>query len=48
MSPWFSEFLLLAKAELEPAILGSQSPKDALNNLRKGTDELWERFRGRI
>lgn len=48
MSPWFSEFLLLAKAELEPAILGSQSPKDSLNNLRKGTDELWERFRGRI
>jgi multiple sugar transport system substrate-binding protein len=47
-SPWFSEFLLLGKAELEPAILGRQSPSDAMRNLRAGTDDLWERFAGRF
>jgi multiple sugar transport system substrate-binding protein len=47
-SPWFNEFLLLGKAELEPAILGRQSPADAIRNLRAGTDDLWERFAGRF
>lgn len=46
-SPWFLEFLLLGKAELEPAILGRQSPADAIRNLRSGTNDLYERFRGR-
>jgi multiple sugar transport system substrate-binding protein len=47
-SPWFLEFLLLGKAELEPAILGRQSAKDAIERLKSGTDDLYERFRGRI
>jgi ABC-type glycerol-3-phosphate transport system substrate-binding protein len=44
--PWQTEFLNLGRAEIEPAILGQQSPKDAVSNLRSGADELYERFKG--
>jgi multiple sugar transport system substrate-binding protein len=44
--PWQSEFLAIGQAEIEPAILGTQSPKDAVANLRAGADELYERFKG--
>ena len=43
--PWHGEFLSLGKAELEPAILGRQSAKDAITNLRSATDELYDRFK---
>jgi hypothetical protein len=44
--PWQTEFLNLGRGEIEPAILGRQSPKDAVSNLRSGADELYERFKG--
>jgi ABC-type glycerol-3-phosphate transport system substrate-binding protein len=46
--PWFNEFLQLAKGELDPTILGRQSPKDAISNMRSASDELYERFKGRV
>jgi hypothetical protein len=46
--PWHGEFLAIGRAELEPAILGRQSAKDAITNMRSATDELYERFKGRI
>jgi multiple sugar transport system substrate-binding protein len=46
--PWHGEFLTIGRGELEPAILGRQSAKDAISNMRSATDELYERFKGRI
>ena len=42
---WQSEFLNAAKAQLDPAILGKKSPKDAITDLRAEVDKVWERFR---
>ncbi len=43
--PWISEFLRVGKAELEPVILGSKAPKEAIENMRGVCDKLFERFK---
>jgi multiple sugar transport system substrate-binding protein len=46
--PWFLEWQLIAKEELEAAILGDTAPQDAMDNLYSGTNELYERYRDAI
>lgn len=46
--PWFLEWQIPAKEELESAILGRKSPQDAMNSLAEASNELWERYRDLI